>query len=459
MRWVKVMTYDVLIKDVLIPLKGSEVIQASILINEGIVSKIVKDYTPYLNRVSNVIRGKGLIVIPGGIDIHAHIYDPDYTHHEDFKQGSISAIYGGITTFFDMPLRMYVDNLRNFLKKYDEGVRSSLINFGIHAGMMNEDNISNIRELMKYGVKGFKLFTCKPFRPKTDEGIIKALIEINKQGALPIVHAEDDGIIDYLVNTFKKEGREDPLAHHESRPSEAEAIAIRKVIEVAKLFNLRVHIAHVSSELGMLEVKRGKELGVKVTAETCPQYLYFTRDDVRRLGNLLKMNPSIKSIDDVKALWNGLARGVIDAVATDHAPSTKEEKEGSIWDAWGGIPSLEVMIPLTYTLGCKRLGILTLERFIDVISVNPAKIVGLYPRKGSLMPGADADIVLLEPNVCFKVDASKLHQKVDWSPYEGLELCGWPKYVLINGYLVLDNGVLDLSVKAGGYISKVPKGE
>ncbi len=447
--------YDVLIRDVLIPLKGNEVTQASIVVSNGRIEKIVRDYSLYLSKVDRVVRGKGLIAIPGGIDIHAHIYDPDYTHHEDFREGSISAIYGGITTFFDMPLRMYVDNLKNLLKKYDEGVKNSLINFGIHGGMMNEDNIANVPQLIRYGVKSFKVFTCKPFRPKTDEGITRALTEINNYGALPIIHAEDDAIIEYLVNELRRSGRDDPLAHHESRPAEAEAIAIRRVVDIARLFNLRIHVAHVSSKQGLEEVRRGKELGVRVTAETCPQYLYFTRDDVRRLGNLLKMNPSLKSTDDVKALWRGLANGVIDAVATDHAPSTREEKEGSVWDAWGGIPSLEVMIPLVYTLGCKVLKILTLERFIDVVSANPARITGLYPKKGVLAVGSDADIVLIEPNVCVKVDANRLHQKVDWSPYEGLELCGWPKYVLINGYVVLDNGVLNLDRKVSSYVYEV----
>ncbi len=441
-----------LIKEALIPAKGNDVILASIIVHGEKIEAIVKDYKPYLTKVDQVINARGLIAVPGGIDIHAHIYDPQYTHHEDFKSGTLAALYGGVTTVFDMPLRVYVDNEEVLKDKIDEGLKNSYVNFGIHAGMVNEDNLNRMSKLKELGVHAFKIFTCKPFRPKTDEGIVKAMKYVHEIGGLPFIHAEDDALIDHLVNKFKSEGRSDPLAHHESRPAEAEAMAIKRVLRISEYFNIRVHIAHVSSSMGAQEIEDAKGRGVRVTAETCPQYLYFTKDDVRRWGNYLKMNPSLKSREDVNALWRYLASGVIDAVASDNAPAPRDQKEVDVWSAWGGIPNIEVMFPLVFTIGVKKLGILTIERYVDVTARNPARIMGIWPMKGDISPGFDADIALLDRDRCFKVTADKLHHKVDWSPFEGLELCGWPRYVLVNGKLLLSEGEVLEENRAPKYV-------
>ncbi|MCD6428450.1 MAG: dihydroorotase family protein [Desulfurococcales archaeon] len=432
--------HSLLIRDAYIVI-NSEVILASILVINGKIAALAKDSSRFRD-VDEVINGSGLLALPGGVDIHAHIYDPNYTHHEDFRSGTIAAIYGGITTVFDMPLRLYVDNVDALKIKINEGLRSSFANFGILAGMMNESNVCNILRLRKEGVKGFKLFTCKPFRPKGESAIAEVIGEVSRSKALTIVHAEDDILIDYLANYFKREGRNEPIVHHLSRPPEAEVSAITRVVEVAKYLDARVHIAHVSSALGAKVIKEAKASGIKVTAETCPQYLYFTRDDVAKWGNYLKITPSLKSRSDVNYLWQSLAEGTIDAVASDHAPSPRDEKELDVWSAWGGIPVIEVMLPFVFTYGVKKLGVLTIDRFVEVTSENPAKIIGFYPAKGAIMPGSDADIIVIDPNKYVKVTADSLHHKVDWTPFEGMLLTGWPKYVVVNGRLLLSDGEL-----------------
>ncbi|MCD6340847.1 MAG: dihydroorotase family protein [Desulfurococcales archaeon] len=431
---------SLLIRDAYVVVDG-EAVFASVLVVNGKIAALAKDPSKFRD-VDEVVDGSGLLALPGSIDIHAHIYDPDYSHHEDFRSGTIAAIYGGITTVFDMPLRTYVDNVDALKIKISEGLRNSFANFGILAGMMNEDNVRSIRALRKEGVRGFKLFTCKPFRPKSESAIAEVISEVSRSKALTIVHAEDDILIDYLVNYFKREGRNEPIDHHLSRPPEAEASAITRVIEVAKYLNAKVHIAHVSSALGAKVIKEAKAGGIRVTAETCPQYLYFTRDDVVRWGNYLKITPSLKSKSDVNYLWQSLADGTIDAVASDHAPSPRDEKELDVWSAWGGIPVIEVMLPFVFTYGVKKLGILTIERFIEVVSENPARIIGLYPVKGSITLGSDADIIVIDPNKYVKVTADSLHHKVDWTPFEGMLLTGWPKYVVVNGRLLLSDGEL-----------------
>ncbi len=439
-----------ILKNVRIPAGGNDLVPAEILVEEGIIAKVGIDIgTPPHDFV---VDGRGGVAVPGGIDIHAHVFDPDYTHHEDFRTGSIAAAFGGITTFFDMPLRMYVENSADLKVKVKNGVENSLINFSVIAGMMNEDNLHSLKALRDEGVKAFKLFTCEPFRPRRDSTLAEVIRHVDEVGGLTMIHAEDDSLIDYLIKKFKEEGRADPLAHHLSRPAEGEASAIRRVVGIAAELNSRIHVVHVSSKLGAEEIRKGKVRGVKVTAETCPHYLAFTLSDVEKWGNYLKMNPSLKTGEDVKALWEALASGVIDAVTTDHAPSTPEEKEVGVWEAWGGIPGLETMLPFLFTKGVKELGILTLQRFVEVTSSNPARIMGIYPRKGAILPGSDADIAVLNPDKCKVVKGVDLHHKCGWTPYEGMELCGWPVHVLVNGSLLIEDGELVRGVKPGKFL-------
>ncbi|MEO3993555.1 MAG: dihydroorotase family protein [Desulfurococcaceae archaeon TW002] len=446
-----------LIKNIRLLTGGNELTEASLIIEEGKIVGIKKAITP--SNYDEVLDGGGLLALPGGIDIHAHIYDPQYLHHEDFRSGSEAALYGGVTTLFDMPLRMYVEDEKTFKIKYDAGLKDSLVNFGIIAGMMNEDNASSVKLLQSLGINLFKVFTCKPFRPKSDGGFTKVMSSVVNSGGVLIIHAEDDIIAEYLTVEFKNSGSNEPISYHESRPAPAEAMAIRRVVEVAKFLGLKkgVHIAHLSSADGLREVVKARLDGVNLTVETTPHHLYFTKEDVLRLGNYLKLAPTLKSRDDVRALWRALSSGSVDVVASDNAPSTRSEKEVSTWDAWGGIPSLEVMLPLVFTLGIKKLSIMTLERYVEVTSKNPARIAGIYPRKGALNIGSDADIVLIDPNYCFKVTADKLHHKVDWTPFEGLELCSWPRHVIINGQLVMKDREVILQNFRGSYVFLTPQ--
>ncbi len=446
-----------LIKNIKLLTGSNELTEASLIIEDGKIAGIKKATTP--SNYDEVLDGGGLIALPGGIDIHAHIHDPQYLHHEDFRSGSEAALYGGVTTLFDMPLRVYVEDEKTFKIKYEAGLKDSLVNFGIIAGMMNEDNVSSVKLLQSLGINLFKVFTCKPFRPRSDGGFTKVMSSVVGSGGVLIVHAEDDIIAEYLTVEFKSSGSNEPISYHESRPALAEAIAIRRVAEVAKFLGFKkgVHIAHLSSAEGLREVVRARLEGVNLTVETTPHHLYFTKEDVLRLGNYLKLAPTLKSRDDVRVLWEGLSSGSVDVVASDNAPSTRSEKEVGTWDAWGGIPNLEVMLPLVFTLGVKKLSIMTLERYVEVTSRNPAKIAGIYPRKGVLSIGSDADIVLIDPNYCFNVTADKLHHKVDWTPFEGLELCGWPRHVIINGQLVMRDREVILQNFRGSYVFLSPQ--
>ena len=441
---------DLMIRDAKLLING-HFIEASIAVNNGLIQAIIKDPGRYVHQVDKVIDAKGLPIIPGGIDIHAHIYDPDYTHHEDWKTGSLAAAFGGLTTIYDMPLRMFIDSVDKLKLKIETGLRDSYVNFGIHAGMMRGSNLASIPDLAKEGVVGYKVFTLGREWMASDQDIIRIMELVRDHNGVVMVHAEDHALVEHGLQLV--EGRNDPLAHHEARSDFAEALAIAKVGYYASYTLSHVHIVHLTSMLGVYMVEHLWLMGTMITAETCPQYLYFTRDDVNKWGNYLKIAPSLKTRIDVEALWDAVARGVVDAITSDHAPAPREEKEADVWSAWGGIPVIELIVPFMYTFGVKQ-GRIDFNRFIEVTSTNPARIMRLYPRKGVIAVGSDADLVVLDTNLCKKIKADQLHQKVDWTPFEDIEMYGWARHVIINGEIVIEDMELVGKPGIGHYVGE-----
>ena len=426
-----------------------DVVEGSILVENGVVTSISKKE----NTADLVLDCEGLLAIPGGIDIHAHVYDPEHTDHEDWRSGSLAALYGGVTTLIDMPLRVSVDSVEAVKLKISEAARSSYVNYGVTGGFINDKNYHSIRDLVKHGVVTYKFFTCRPFMIKS-EAIPRALRLIAEHNAVAVFHAEDEALIAFREDSLRS--REDPLAYHESRSGYAEAAAIMRAGFYAAEISARVHIAHLSSKEGVEAVKYLKERGVKITAEVTPHHLYFTKRDAERLGNLIKVAPTLKDVEDREALWRGLAEGVIDVLASDNAPAPLSKKTGSVWSVWSGVPSLEVMVPLLYTHGFMQ-GRISLRKLVEVVAENPAKILGIYPVKGSLLIGSHADIVVLETRRARVISARTHHHKVEWNPWEGVELYGAPYHVLINGYLVLERGELVGEPGRGVYVGELCK--
>ncbi|RLG47525.1 MAG: hypothetical protein DRO06_02700, partial [Thermoproteota archaeon] len=346
---------------------------------------------------------------------------------------------GGVTTLVDMPLVLttLTDLAR---RKIEAGERDSVVDFSLHAGMMErEEHLEEVEALAEMGVRSFKAFTTAPFRA-TYEYIGRLLARAGSVGGRVTVHAEDHDVVEEGVRKIRGEGRKDPLAHHESRPPEAEAVAVARLISLVERVGGHLHVAHMNTAYGVALVNEAKARGLRVTAETCLHYLVYTKEAARERGPYLKMTPPLRTRGDVEALWRGVEAGVVDAVATDHAPGTREEKEvgwEDIWEAWGGIPGVEELLPLTVSEGLRR-GI-PLERLCWVLSEGPARAFGLYPRKGALLPGSDADLVLLERReVTIRADA--LHYKVGWSAYEGLRSSVWPSATYVRGTLVAREG-------------------
>lgn len=377
---------------------------------------------------------KGRVILPGLVDGHAHLHDPAFTNREDFTTGTAAAAAGGVTSVVEMVLSTPVDTPERVKDKIELGKRSSLIDFSLHGGMMKLNNLPNIAAIASIGVRSFKTFTCRPYYAD-DHALMSLMRETSMRKSILNVHAEDEQTANENFDRLTAEGRKDPMAHVEWKPNVAEERAVRKVVEFSRALKARVHISHISTREGVEIVRKNKRRRVKVTAETCPHYLTFTRGDMKKQGPYLKMNPSLKGPRDVQALWKGLRDGTIDMVTSEHAPGERAEKEvgwTDIWKAWGGVPSIETMLPVLLSEGVnkRRISLTALQR---VCCENPAKVFGLYPRKGVIQKGADADLVIVDLKIRRKVRAEDLHYKVGWTPYEGWTFRGWPMMTIRRG--------------------------
>ena len=426
-------------------IKGGKVVTPKGIVEAGIAIKEEKIVAiargQHLPKADKEIDARGRYVFPGGVDAHAHIYDPKHVHREDFKTGTMAAAAGGITTIIEMILQSPVDNPDRIRQKIAVGEHDSLVDFSLHAGMMNNENVKWVPEVVRLGVASFKAFMCAPYR--VDEKTLSRIMEkVAAHLGIVNVHAEDEKTVWELTEKLKQEGRVDPLAHNESRPSIAEERAVSHAISLASPTGVHLHISHLTTRGGVKLVEDAKRDGVRVTTETCPHYLIFTKHDVQRHGPYLKVNPPLKSREDLNALWNGLKTGTIDIVTSEHAPGTRDEKEigwKDIWQAWGGLPGIETMLPVLVSEGVNK-GRLTPENLCSILCERPAKIFGLYPRKGVIMVGSDADLTVIDLKQRRKVRSGGLHSKCGWTPYEGMNLAGWPTMTILRGQVVAANG-------------------
>ena len=418
-------------------LRSGRLAKANILIENGRIKSVA---IPGPKQVDKRINAKGKLILPGLVDGHAHLFDPAFTNRENFTTGTSAAAAGGVTSVVEMVLSTPVDTPDRVKAKIEQGKRNSLIDFSLHAGMMNLSNLPNIATIARLGVRSFKTFTCKPYY-SDDHTLMSLMRETSMQNSILNVHAEDEQTANENFDRLTAEGRKDPDAHTEWKPNVAEERAVRKVVEFSRALKARLHISHMSTREGVEIVRQNKRLGVRVTAETCPHYLTFTRGDMKKQGPYLKMNPSLKGPKDVQALWEGLRDGTIDMVTSEHAPGERVEKEVGwidIWKAWGGVPAIETMLPILLSEGVNkgRIGLTTLQR---ICCENPAKVFGLYPRKGVIQKGADADLVIVDLKAKRKVRAEALHYKVGWTPYEGWTLKGWPILTVRRGEILYED--------------------
>jgi dihydroorotase len=393
-------------------------------------------------QADRTVDASGLHVLPGIIDGHVHFREPGFEYKEDFHSGSMAAAAGGVTTILDMPnVNPATADAASFELKLGKAKEKSIVDFGIF-GVVMPTNVDKIKELAEHGAIGYKIFmgeTVGNLPSPDDWELVLAFQEIAKTGLRVGVHAENRAITTHLVNEFKKEGRMDPLAHLESRPSISEAEAMGRAITFTRPYGTKLHIFHLSSEEGVQILKEAKRQGLPITAETCPHYLLIDGRTIEKLGPLLKMNPPVRGPQHSKALWEGLKSGAVDMIATDHSPHAKEEKfKASIWEAIAGWPGVETMLPLLLNEVAK--GTLTLNELIKYMSENPARVWGMYPQKGNMGVGSDGDLTLVDLRAEATIKAESLHSKSKLTPFDGWVVKGVPVYSIVGGRVVMEKG-------------------
>jgi dihydroorotase len=390
------------------------------------------------------IDATGRHVLPGAIDVHVHLRDPGFTYKEDWATGTAAAAIGGVTTVFDMPnTDPATDSVEALEVKRDIARRKSHVNFGLY-GVLYEKSLPHLEAMYESGAIGFKCFmaeTTGEFPTPHDGLILEGFETIARLGARCTVHAENGPIVTYRRERMQAAGRTDAYAHLASRPEICEMEAVGRAILFAEWTGMRLHIAHKSSKDALFLVRDARGRGVDVTVETCPQYLLLTSEDVAKFKGVIRANPPVREPGHADGLWQGLRDGTIDMIATDHAPHTWEEKTyENIWSCARGIVGLETQMPLMLTeVSRKRMSI---NEYVRWSSFNPAQKWDLYPQKGALQVGSDADITIVDLQHKGIIEQGQLHSLHKFSPWHGRLIQGKPIHTIVEGRVVVLNGEL-----------------
>ncbi len=421
----------------------SAMVRMALTVKDGKVAAITSDEN--VPSAERVIDAEGLHVLPGIIDAHVHFRDPGLTYKEDFASGSAAAAAGGVTCIFDMPNNVPpTRDVATLSAKVEVASSKAVVDYGLF-GLLSVGSLSDVRALSSSGVIGFKCYmgeTTGRIPPPPDGEMLEQFSEVARSGLAVAVHAENDSIVRYMMQKLRAEGRVYPRAHYESRPEIVEEEAVGRAILYAKDTSCPLHIAHLSSAGGADLVRRAKADRLPVTAETAPHYLILDDSRYADLGSLMKINPSVKSRSDRAALWDAISDGTVDMIASDHSPHTLAEKTSQdIFEAASGFPGLETSVPLMLTQVNR--GRLTLQRYVQLASANPARAWRIYPKKGCIEVGSDADITIVDLNAKSRIDSKRFHSKAKWSPFDGFEVEGQPAYTISRGRVVMDHGVVD----------------
>jgi dihydropyrimidinase len=401
-----------------------------------------------------IIDADNFYVFPGGIDPHVHLHLPTPAgfSSDDFLFGSRAALYGGTTTLLDFVTPQRGQSLTDALAKRKNEAKKALTNVFFHVSPVEWKKITEqeIKDCMDKGIRSFKVYMAyKGTVGLNDDDFLKVLKAVGKAGGLVTVHCELGDEIEALRNKFFYENKTSPEYHHLSRPPELEAGAVKKAIELAKKTDCPLYIVHVSAGESLKHIEAAQKSGQTVYAETCPQYLLL--DDSKYKGDFEQaapfvMSPPLRRKKDNEALWEAIEKGIIHTVGTDHCPFMMKQKEAGISDFRkipNGAGGVEHRLELLFTCGVLKNKI-SLNKFVELTSAQPAKIFGLYPAKGEIAAGSDADIVIWNPNSENRISEKTHHQNCDTNIFDGFKIKGKAEYVLVNGKTVIAGGKISV---------------
>jgi len=440
------MKYDVIVRNARIP-QGDDTILTNILVKDEVIAGFIGDTTGM--EFDKEIDAKGLLTLPGCIDSHTHFMYQGFGHRENFLTGTAAAASGGVSTIIDMPCCSVpsVRSVKQLNTKLDICGPQALVDFAFWGGVTGEDVregwLDVVQEQADAGVVAFKVYmtpSVPTFPRVTDPEMFEAFKAVAKTGLAVGIHAENFAMCDFYVRKTREEGRMDGPAWAEARMELAEKVAIELGISFAEASGARLHIVHMSTGIGAKLIGDAKQRGLSVTSETCPHYLTLNyQDAMTEHGASAKIAPPLRTKLDNEMHWAALNSGAIDFVATDHAPyEAKTEKDGKdIWTAFPGIPGVETMVPVVISEGYNK-GRLSLSKLVEVLSTNAAKHYGLYPKKGAMHIGSDADFTIVDLERKWTIKQEKQVTLAKYNPLHNMELTGKPVMTVVRGHVVYD---------------------
>ncbi len=456
---------------------ASDTIQADVLIDGEQVSQIGRDLDTAGAQVTDAT---GQYLLPGGIDVHTHLelYVKDTVSSDDFYTGHKAAAFGGTTTHIDFANQAKGDALHKTLDDWHRRAQGkAVIDYGFHVTItdLTDDVLNEIPTLADEGVTTLKLLMAyKGAFQVDDTTLFKTLLKAAGCGMLTMVHCENGDAIDILIKEAVAQKHLDPIYHPRTRPFWAEAEATLRAIALAAIAGAPLYVVHMTCEAAVDQLRYARRRGLPVMGETCTQYLFFTEDDLARPdfeGAKFVCSPPLRTRRDNEALWHALAGGDLQAVSTDHCPfffdgtreidyegrkvkiPGKELGRGDFTKIPNGVPGIGDRMIVLWSEGVGR-GRISANRFVELTAANPAKVFGLYPRKGTIAAGSDADIVIWEPNLKKTLGVATSHQRTDYNLYEGWEVTGWPVKVFSRGRLLVDGERWLGKAGAGTYLHR-----
>ncbi|MEM7746248.1 MAG: dihydropyrimidinase [Pseudomonadota bacterium] len=456
------MSFDLVVKGGRVA-TATNVFTADIAVRDGKIAAIGEGFNG-----AEIIDATDKLVVPGGIESHCHLAQESSTGMmtaDGYESGSISAAFGGNTTIIPFAAQLKGQPISEVLPTYDARAAPSVLDFGYHL-IVSDTSVSDFREDMlavfERGVTSFKVFLTYDIR-LSDDQFLDVLEIAREAGALTMVHAENNAMIDRLRAEFGAEGKLTPPYHALSRPEEAEAEAIARAIRLARFAGAALFVVHVSSVDGLAEIAGARAAGLPVHAETCPQYLFMTADALARPeGGKYICSPPLRGAETQTALWQGLRTGILDMSSSDHAPYRYDEtgKLANGGDDFrkiaNGMPGIELRLPLMFQ--AVQDGRLSLQQFVQLTSANAARIFGLEGRKGTIAPGADADLAIWDPEARWTVRHAEMHDAMDYSPFEGMEMVGRPETMIQRGRPVVHGGALRAAPGDGQFLHRARYG-
>lgn len=418
------------------------------------------------------IEADGLLVLPGGVDTHCHIEQLQTggrADEESFVTGSRSAFAGGTTSVISFSTQFKGEPIGPALAEYRRRAGQAMVDYSFHQIITDPTDqvlADEIPAIVASGIRSLKVFLTYDPLVLDDRQYLRVLAAARRAGALVTVHCENHDAIGWRTAALIADGRTAPKYHAWSRPSVVEREATHRAIALAELVDQPIQVFHVSCPEAAEEVARAQARGVKVWAETCPQYMVLTAADMERPGfegAKFMCSPSPRDPAAIEGLWKEIGRGVLDVVSSDHSGWSYAGERGKrvngtdapFRDIPNGVPGLATRLPLLFSEGVGK-GRVSLERFVQLSAANPARLFGLYPKKGTIAPGADADLVLWDPARRVTITNALLQQAIDYTPYEGMQVTGWPVMTLRRGEVVMQDGRVQAEPGSGTFLPRGP---